>query len=170
MPNRRFGWQTFSRLLVSLLVVLIPFGIYSWFYFADKEDYHVSRNFRVLNNAGQHLSESIRPIEGFLDYEQLERETLVEMVQKRFEGRDPVNDVARFLTCVENVAKRMNLEGECSNNKDSIEAFLDTLENALYGEEQLERLRNEVVRDHPIVRLIDDLQVRSISSKELETK
>ena len=66
MPQRREGLRPVFRLLGSLAVVLIPFGIYSYLYFDRQYDYHVSRNFRALTEAGIHLSGLLKNFKSFL--------------------------------------------------------------------------------------------------------
>ena len=110
MPNRRFGWQTFSRLLISLLVVLMPLAAVAYFYFGQKLDYHVSRNFRILNAAGRHLSNHLDTLENVLRNASIgtsERETIEDLVEQKFETDKSKKLVASddFMVALENALK-----------------------------------------------------------------
>ena len=141
MPNPRFGWQTFSRLLISLLVVLIPLAVIAYFYFGQKRDYHVSRNFRTLNAAGRHLGahlETLGNVLGNASIKMSEREILEEVVGTESNGSG-LGDL---------------LESE---------AVVDALVEALEFERKLEDACEEIEKNYTSARKVFGREAREFS-------
>ena len=137
MPQRGEGLRPVFRLLGSLGVVLIPFVIYFYFYVDQKYDYHVDRNFRVLTEAGGHLSALLRQFESLFDfdpYNEIEKTgyPIRAIVEKRFAGKEAEPVVEEFLEKLEDV----------ESTGEETKAFRKALKDALDKEKKLRLLEN----------------------------
>lgn len=141
MPQRREGLRLVFRLLAILAVVLIPFGIYSYLYFDRQYDYHVNRSFRVLTEAGEHLSALLGQFGSFFDvdpYNEIEKTgyPIRAIVEERFAEKKDQPVVEKFLEELEDVESAGEETDEGRGTAEKIEAFRDALKAGLdTGEE-----------------------------------
>ena len=132
MPQRREGLRLVFRLLAILAVVLIPFGIYYYLYFDRQYDYHVNRNFRVLTEAGQHLSALLGQFESFFDvdpYNEIEETgyPIRAIVEKRFAVKGEQTIVKEVLDALR-VIESGGEKGKEKNVAAAAAAFRDVLQ------------------------------------------
>ena len=149
MPQRREGIRPVVRLLASLAVVLIPFGIYFYLSFDRQYDYHVNRNFRVLTEAGAHLSALLRQFESLFDldpYNEIEKTgyPIRAMVEERFANGKEQPVVEKFLEKLEggeSTGEETDREQEIA---EKIKDFREALKVALDKERELRTLKNSL--------------------------
>ena len=149
MPQRQEGLRPVFRLLGSLGVVLIPFALFSYFYFEQRYDYHVDRNFRVLTEAGEHLSALLRQFESLFDfdpYNEIEKTgyPIRAIVEKRFADKKayPKTDVEKFMEALEKDVEPTRKKTKEQEIAEKIKAFRKALKDALDKEKKLRLLEN----------------------------
>lgn len=143
MPQRREGLRPVFRLLGSLAVVLIPFGVYAYFYFEGQREYHINRNFRSLAEVGTHLSALLRQFESFFDfdpYNEIEETgyPIREMAAVRF-GFEEEQSGGEECTVEDFLEKLEKVE-----SKEEIKEFRSALKAALDKERDLRLLKNSL--------------------------
>ena len=149
MPQRQEGLRSVFRLLGSLAVVLIPFALYSYFYFDRQYDYHVNRNFRALTEVGSHLSALLRQFESLFDfdpYNEVEKTgyPIRAIVEERFDGKKEQPVVNKLLEALENVEPTEDTERE-RKVTEVAEDFKAVLK-AVLGETEPEKERDKVIK------------------------
>ena len=148
MPQRREGLRSVFRLLGSLAVVLIPFGLYTYFHLDRQYDYHVSRNFRVLTEAGEHLSALLRQFESLFDfdpYNEIEKAgyPFRTIVKEKFSKEENQDVIQKFLEEAEDVESTGKTDEERETAK-KIRTFRKALKEALDKEKKLRSLENSL--------------------------
>ena len=139
MPQRREGLRPVFRLLGSLAAVLIPFGVYAYFYFEGQREYHVNRNFRALTEIGVHLSALLRQFESLFDFDPYNeigksRYPIRAIVEERFDGKREQLVVIKVLEALEDVESTEDTEQQGDGAK-AAELFGTALKAVLNGQE-----------------------------------